>query len=29
MIEKWKHALDKDKKVGSIFMNLFITYQTK
>ena len=22
MIEKWKHALDKDKKVGTIFMDL-------
>ena len=26
MIEKWKHALDKDKKVGTIFMDLSKTY---
>ena len=26
MIEKWKHPLDKDKKVGTIFMDLSKTY---
>ena len=28
MIEKWKHALDKSKKVGSIFMDLSKAFDT-
>ena len=28
MIEKWKHALDKCKKVGSIFMDLSKAFDT-
>ena len=28
MIEQWKHALDKDKKVGTIFMDLSKTLDT-
>ena len=28
MIEKWKHVLDKGKKVGSIFMDLSTVFDT-
>ena len=28
MIEKWKHALDKGKKVGTIFMDLSKVFDT-
>ena len=28
MIEKWKHALDKGKKVGTIFMDLSKAFDT-
>ena len=28
MIEKWKHALDKDKKFGTIFMDLTKAFDT-
>ena len=28
MTEKWKHALDKDKKVGTIFMDLSKAFDT-
>ena len=28
MIEKWKHALDKDKRIGSIFMDLSKAFDT-
>ena len=28
MIEKWKHALDKSKDVGTIFMDLFKGFDT-
>ena len=29
MFEKWKHALDKGKDVGTIFMDLFKAFDTR
>lgn len=28
MIRKWNHALNKDKKVGTVFMDLYKAFDT-